>query len=274
MVKSNFVQVEDVKTHYLESGSGEDMILLHGGLPGVPTSCEDWEFNIDPLSKHFHVYSLDQRGFGLTDVPPTDCTHTARIKHVVQFMDTVGIKSAHLVGHSMGAYISEVIALDQPEKVKRLIIIATGSGAPLGVYDEYGKLAPALARSHSFDPSRARESAREILKGGIYNNELVTDSWIDRWSKRYLNYPSLNEESRKQMPFPPPPLIDRPSQIKNPTLIIWGRQDESSFVSRGLKLFELIPGAQMHIFDKAGHFVFVDQTKAFNRLLITFCGGE
>ena len=271
MIKSKFIQSGKIRTHYLEDGIGKEMILLHGGRAGVPTSCHDWDLNISQLAKQFHVYALDQWGFGLTDKPPTNFSYEARINHVVQFMNEVGIREAHLVGHSLGGYVAAKMTIEYSKMVRSLVIVDSASVAPLGNVDDYGRLAPSIGRSQSFDPSKGKDFIREILSGGIYDKNRITEEMVDRWYKEYCEYPQLSKTAINQMENTEP-LTDKLKEINRPTLIIWPKQSGGTFLFRGIKLAEIIPGSQIHILDKAAHFAFIDQPYAFNRLLIAFCG--
>ena len=108
----------DIEHHYVERGSGEPLILLHGN--GEDSSFFSWQ--MDPLSEHFRVIALDTRGHGRT--PRGDAPFTIRqfADDLLAFMDRLGIAKAHLLGFSDGGNIAMVFALKYPERVGRLIL--------------------------------------------------------------------------------------------------------------------------------------------------------
>lgn len=113
--------------HYLLSGRGEPLILIHGG--GDHSS--EWFNIIEPLSKHFRLYIVDRPGCGLSDsfdYHGEDLKENA-IEFIRSFMDATGLKEAMIMGHSIGGYFSICFAMRHPERVKKLLLI----GAPAGM---------------------------------------------------------------------------------------------------------------------------------------------
>ena len=102
MESPKFVDVDGIKTRYFEGGSGETLVLVHGGQFGSIYSADVWSLNFDILCEHFHVYAFDKLGQGYTDNPKTDAEYTMKavIEHTYQFLRTVGIQKANLLGHS------------------------------------------------------------------------------------------------------------------------------------------------------------------------------
>src|SRR4051795_1096057 len=117
------VTVLGFKLHYLEAGRGAPVVLLHG-LGGDGSR---WAPNIDPLAKDFHVFALDQIGFGESDKPLANY-HTGMLaEFLVGFLKAVGVQKASLVGNSMGAGVALYTAAKFPQAVER-IVLADGGG--------------------------------------------------------------------------------------------------------------------------------------------------
>src|SRR5438094_7387207 len=111
------------KLHYLEAGRGAPVVLLHG-LGGDGSR---WGPNIEPLAKDFHVFALDQIGFGQSDKPLANY-HTGMLaEFLVGFLKAAGVPKASLVGNSMGAGVALYTAVHYPEMVDR-IVLADGGG--------------------------------------------------------------------------------------------------------------------------------------------------
>ncbi len=105
-------------------GAGEPLILLHG----YPQNHHCWERVAPEFAKHFDVIVPDLRGYGDSDAPADDDGHTVYSKRqmaqdIVALMDALGLASAHILGHDRGARVSYRLALDHPERVRRLGII-------------------------------------------------------------------------------------------------------------------------------------------------------
>src|SRR5207249_6968810 len=117
------VTVLGFKLHYLEAGKGAPVVLLHG-LGGDGSR---WGPNIEPLARDFHVFALDQIGFGQSDKPLANY-HTGMLaEFLVDFLKAVGVPKASLVGNSMGAGVALYTAARFPDVVDR-IVLADGGG--------------------------------------------------------------------------------------------------------------------------------------------------
>src|SRR5438552_975999 len=122
-VASKDVSVLGFKLHYLEAGRGAPIVLLHG-LGGDGSR---WRPNIEPLSNDFHVFALDQIGFGDSDKPLANY-HTGMLaEFLVDFLKAVNVPKASLVGNSMGAGVALYTAVHFPQVVDR-IVLADGGG--------------------------------------------------------------------------------------------------------------------------------------------------
>src|SRR5438034_6450095 len=111
------------KLHYLEAGHGAPVVLLHG-LGGDGSR---WKPNIEPLAKDFHVFALDQIGFGQSDKPLANY-HTGMLaEFLVDFLKAVHVPKASLVGNSMGAGVALYTAVHDPQVVNK-IVLAGGGG--------------------------------------------------------------------------------------------------------------------------------------------------
>src|SRR5437868_9584663 len=105
------VTVLGFKLHYLEAGKGAPVLLLHG-LGGDGSR---WRPNIEPLAKDFHVFALDQIGFGDSDKPLANY-HTGMLaEFLVDFLKAVNVPKASLVGNSMGAGVALYTAVHFPD---------------------------------------------------------------------------------------------------------------------------------------------------------------
>src|SRR5215211_4660672 len=101
----SFLDVDGIKTFFVERGDGEAVVLLHGGAPGISAQF-GWHANLDSLAKvGFWVIAYDQPGFGRSGLP-ADHSLEYRVRHARAFVDALGLTHYHLVGHSDGAHIA------------------------------------------------------------------------------------------------------------------------------------------------------------------------
>lgn len=95
MLSGHLVQTADLKMHYLQRGTGDPVVLIHG----FPETSYSWRHQLAALSEHYAVFAPDTRGFGQTDKPGTRVTRQILAQDVINFMDALGIERAAIVGH-------------------------------------------------------------------------------------------------------------------------------------------------------------------------------
>jgi pimeloyl-ACP methyl ester carboxylesterase len=117
-----YVDLRGVSTWYDEQGSGEPLVLLHGGL----ADARFFEHNVGPLADRFHVLAIDQRGHGHTPDVEGPLTFDLMAEDTIAFIETVLGRPAHLVGHSNGAFVALLVALRRANLVRRLVLVSGG----------------------------------------------------------------------------------------------------------------------------------------------------
>ncbi len=116
--------------HYLRTGQGPDMVLLHG----ITGNLAIWHLKMVPLLRNnFHVLTYDFRGHGHSDAPPTGYSVGDFAQDLEELLDALGIDTAYLVGHSYGADVALYFALLHPERVKHVVAIESGLPALINV---------------------------------------------------------------------------------------------------------------------------------------------
>ena len=112
-----YVDVNGVKTHYYDAGTGKPLVLIHGGGHCVASAIQ-WRYNLETLSGKFRVIAPDELGFGMTEMPENpDFSLTERAEHIAAFLRKIGVDSAALCGQSQGAWIATYIYKEYPELV-------------------------------------------------------------------------------------------------------------------------------------------------------------
>src|SRR3954447_5837743 len=152
------VTVLGFKLHYLEAGRGAPVVLLHG-LGGDGSR---WKPNIEPLARDFHVFALDQIGFGDSDKPLANY-HTGMLaEFLVGFLKAAGAPKASLVGNSMGAGVALYTAVHYPDIVDRIVLADGG-----GYRSAAGAVAPPTAeavRRRQLQNSVTRDETRDFFR--------------------------------------------------------------------------------------------------------------
>lgn len=284
----HFVEVDGIQTRYYEAGTGDPLVLIHGGQFGFLSSLDDWSLNLPGLAEHFHVYAFDRLGQGYTGNPRSDDEYTfeALLRHARGLLGVLGIRQAHLVGHSRGALPVACLALTYPELVRTAIIVDSSTLAPENSGSPSGAFYAEVARRIPSGPPSV-ETIRVYADALSHSTEHVTADFVRRLYEiallsktkeairkmAVLNekiwLPSLNRTREDVLQM----IEERGVQV--PTLVVWGRNDPSAPLFLGLDLFERIcrrtARAEFHVLNRSGHISYREQPSAFNRLIASFC---
>jgi 4,5:9,10-diseco-3-hydroxy-5,9,17-trioxoandrosta-1(10),2-diene-4-oate hydrolase len=264
---SKFVNAGGVKLHYNEVGSGPPIVCLHGAGPGA-TSWGNFSKNVEAFSRNHRVLLVDMPQYGKSDkieLANPRLTTLARIMR--DFMDALGIEKADFCGNSFGGQVSLKTAIDYPERVGHVVMIGSAPVAfslfcPMPV--EGVKNIGAYYRGDG--PSLPK--MRTVLESLVYDTSWLTDAVV---KERYEA--SLDPEIIKLNQMPPAPKQDLTAEfgrVQCPTLVVWGMDDRAGALDVGLLMTRAIPKAQMHIFNKCGHWAQVEHAEAFNDLVLSF----
>jgi 2-hydroxy-6-oxonona-2,4-dienedioate hydrolase len=288
MKDPKFIDVEGIKTRYFEAGKGEPLVFIHGGHFGSTYNAYHWNLNFDDLSSHFHVYALDKIGQGHTDNPKSDADYTMAktIEHVHGFLRAAGIERAVLMGHSRGALPAARIACDNPDRVSAVVIVDTNTLAadhPSTPVNFYAKL------DENPPPEPNEEFVRREPEANSYSNHHITPDFVEEML-RAPRLPKTQEarqkidsllqrqflsDARKQK-YETLDMI-RDGRLKAPTLVFWGLNDPSAPVVLGYQLFQhlamAVPRSRLHVFNRAGHYVFREHYAEMDRLVVEFVRG-
>ena len=257
-----------IQTNYHDQGQGDGdpILMIHGSGPGV-TAWANWRMNLPEIAKHHRVIAPDMLGFGYTDRPEgIEYNLDNWIKHLIDFMDALGIEKAHVVGNSFGGSLAVNTAIKHPDRVHRMVLMGAA-----GVEFE---LTDALDFGWGYTPSI--ENMKKLLDLFAYNRELVTDELAEMRYNASMR-PGFQESYAAMFPAPRQRWItalaaDEAELKKLPhqTMMIHGREDLILPYSNALKFFELLPNSQVHLFSKCGHWTQIEQAARFNRLVSEF----
>ena len=118
--EDQYIEVAGINTRFWSMGDeGSSVILIHG----IGCYIEMWENNINVLSQNHRVYAIDLAGFGYSNKPAVPYSFPYFTQFVVDFMKTLNIERASLIGNSMGGGISLQIAIQFPDKVDKLVLV-------------------------------------------------------------------------------------------------------------------------------------------------------
>jgi 2-hydroxy-6-oxonona-2,4-dienedioate hydrolase len=241
--------------HYFEVGQGPTVILLHG-LGGAK---EFWLANIGALAPKYHVYAIDQIGFGQSDKPLLDYKIATFADFLYGFMQEEKIAKATLVGNSFGGWIATDFAVQHPEMVDKLVLVDAAGltwQAPL----------PDL------NPSTIA-GWRTLIELVFYDKKMVSDEGVMQAFAQHMRNNDGYTIQRTVASFASPQFEDgKLASIHAATLVVWGRQDELIPLASGEKLRDGIAGAKLVVLEHCGHVPQIEKPAEFNQTLLEFLG--
>ena len=251
-----------IETSYLEAGSGPPVLMLHGSGPGV-SGTANWQYNIPPLAKTFHVLAPDIVGFGATE-RPTDIVYSLRAwtDHVWAFLDALGIEKTAIVGNSLGGRIALQMATDRPERISRMVLM----GSPgVGM-----SLTEGLQALRAYEPSH--DAMRALLRNYFaVDPTLITDELV---AIRYeASVADGAYEAYRAMFFDPRHgselgiAEEEVRAITTPALLVHGREDKVVPLSVSVSMLDLLPNADLHVFSHCGHWTQIERADEFYALV-------
>ncbi len=268
MKQGHFADVDGIRTHYFDAGSGPALLLLHSAEYGGAAEFS-WENNMDALAGHFRVLAPDHLGFGQTDkIFDFANQFNRRIAHIKRFLEVMGVDRTHVIGSSMSGGLSLAVAA-RPEPdwpIAKLVSCSGGGHSPqndarevLNSYDGTEDHMRRIIETMFVDPSFAKNA-------GYIARRVEMSQLPGAWE--------ATSAARLKAPFAGATRTERDAidhgNIRVPTLIMAGRLDTLRKPGYGEDLVAEIPGAELHVFENAGHMGNVECADEFNARVIDF----
>ena len=236
---------------YLEAGSGEVVLCLHGEAPGASGEL-DFAENIGPISEQYRTILLDL---------PSGLGGDAGADLIVKALDALDVAKAHVIGNGIGGEIALRLAARSPERVAKLVAIGP-SGCLFSPFTP-----PPLEGNKAIDAywrDPGPETLKEALRLYVYDNSLNSDEVLESRQNHAREHPL-------QAPAPADvELLSIATSVSASTLLVWGREDRLAPIDFGLNLLARIPDAQFHMLGQCGHWGQTERSLEFNQLVSEF----
>jgi pimeloyl-ACP methyl ester carboxylesterase len=258
----------DIKTHFIEAGSGPELILLHGGEYGASAEIT-WRANIDELARRFHVVAPDLLGWGQTDKLYSFSDPAGlRIRHLQRFLEALGIGKAFFVGNSAGGglILRGAVRRPVPFQIQKMVTICgnasvfkTTSQADLENYtpslENMGKIVALLYH----DPKwRTEDVIRER-----YECSIIPGAW-EALSAARLRSPVHQARSTTEE------FVQQLSNLTIPLLVMSCEHDPLNQKDWDVNFQKIVPGSRVHRFMHSAHEPQIEEAEEFNRVLTEF----
>lgn len=242
--------------NYIDKGEGELVVLLHGW--GANMSL--FTSMIELLSKKYRVVAMDLPGFGSSDEPKTPWAVSDYTDFVIEFLKDYDASEVTFLGHSFGGRVIIKMFEKQnlPFKIKKLVL--TGSAG---------------VKPKKSTKQKIKQRIYKITKG-VYQSKLVTKLFPDalenlRKRNGSADYNAASPTMRQILvKVVNEDLTHLFEKVTPPTLLVWGKNDTATPLGDGQLMEKLMPEAALVVLENSGHYAFLDEMFAFNKILASF----
>lgn len=271
------VAVDGHRIHYLRAGEdGPPVVLLHGGI--IDAAHLSWGAAIGPLAADHRVYAVDLLGYGDSDRPDVQYSTALHVEVIGGFVDAVGLERAHLAGVSLGGGVGLGLALEAPERVRKLVLVDSyglGRELPNGLLSYAAAQLPVLNKLSLALLRRSRRLTRASLGNVVYDPEAIPDEVVDDLYE-LLQRPGVGTAFRSWRKYEVTRAgyrtvyRDRLADLEAPTLLLHGREDEVFPVEWAERARERIPDAELRVFEACAHWPPRERPDAANEAIAEF----
>ncbi|MGZ6343555.1 MAG: alpha/beta fold hydrolase [Candidatus Limnocylindrales bacterium] len=239
-----YVDAGGVHTYYEVQGSGEPLILLHGGFATIET----WQGQAPVFAERYRVYLPERRGHGRTPDVAGPMGYAIMARDTIAFMETLGIGPAHIVGWSDGGYVATELALARPDLVRRLVLI--GAAANAEGYTAETRESNEHLTPESLPPF-VRKAYDRLSPDGPEHFPVVFNKLAAVWRTE-----------------PDHPLTDL-GALTMPTLLLLGDHDDFT-IEHAAAMLQAIPRGELAVVPGASHALLFEKRDLANRLILDF----
>jgi pimeloyl-ACP methyl ester carboxylesterase len=268
----HIIQIDGHRIAYDQHGEGSAVVLIHG----IPTSNLLWRKVMPVLAKTHQVFAPDMLNYGKSDKPAdANVSIEAQSRLIVKFMDQLELKSADIVAHDIGGGVAQLIAVNYPERVRKLVLIDAVCFDSWPIPEFLPLQEPGAEEAMSL--KELLTTMRGFMPQGVHNKDAMTDEVIDLylspWSTEegkkalFRNFRRLNPEYTQA-------IAGDLKHLAHETLIMWGEKDVFQKPAYASKLQETIPNAKLIWIKDAGHWLMEEKPEEVSGHLITFLDGK
>jgi pimeloyl-ACP methyl ester carboxylesterase len=239
-----YVQLGEVRTWYEVHGSGDPLVLMHGGL----VDARFFEPNLGPLAERFRVYTPERRGHGHTPDVPGPISYQLMADDTIAFLEAVVREPADLVGHSDGAFVAMLVSMQRPELVHRLVMISGG-------FSKEGEAAPDMEWNVDEIAEFLAPAYGEVSPDGVEHFAVVATKIGEMAAREpYLEAAEL-------------------AKVKARTLVVFA-DDDLVTMTHAVETYEALPNAELAVVPGTSHFLTQEKPHLVNQLVLDFLTNE
>lgn len=244
-VAGETVAINGAQIYYEIYGEGEPLILIHGGLGNG----QYWVNQIPVFAEHYQVIVMDSRGHGRSSFDEQPITYELMASDVLGLMDHLKLERASIVGWSDGGIIGLEIAINNPERLDK--VVAYGANFdPTGVRLDVG--------DNAYFNAYIEKAAEDYLDLSPAPDRW--DEFLENIGTMWATLPNYSEDQLRS--------------ITTPFLILDGAMEEAIDLNQTKLMALLIPGAELILMEGTGHFAMMEQPDEFNRIVMDYLAAQ
>ncbi|HEU4478839.1 MAG TPA: alpha/beta hydrolase [Pyrinomonadaceae bacterium] len=264
------IDIGDVELTYIEHGRGPLIVLVHGSLG----DCRTWSRQVALLAQHYHVISYSRRYHHLNPSPggPIDYSYRRHVDDLISLMRSLELGPAHLVGHSYGATVAALAALERPEMVSSLVLGEPSLFSILSEYQDrvslrFHRIALRGVQKLSENDERGlavREYLKIVVGRDVYDELSLEDLLVINQNAHTLS-PMLQR-------YFEPTRLDRSSaqNLTIPTLLITGELSPGIYGAISRELNNSLPAGESFNLPGASHGLQMENPVGFGSAVLQF----
>ena len=267
MPESRFAEVDGLRIHYREVGTGAPVVMLHGTGPGA-SGWSNFRLTVPAFAADYRVIVPDLPRYGQSSKVPITGPRLTVLSGIIRgFLDQVGVDRAHFIGNSMGGQVDMKLAIDHPDRVGRLVAIGS---PPLRA----SAMAPSpaegirLIEAYYKGSGPSLDKMRSLLQAIVFDQRFLSEEIIrDRFEA------SVDPETIAANAGPMWEKEDLEGQLGRltaPVLLIWGQDDRFAHLDIALRMVREMSDARLLVFSRCGHWAQVEHAAEFNSAVRTF----
>jgi pimeloyl-ACP methyl ester carboxylesterase len=262
------VKLNDISLYYEAYGSGEPLLLI----AGLGSDSASWLGVVKEFSSYFQTIVFDNRACGRSETAQKECTVRRMAQDAIELLDFLEIKQTHVIGHSMGGYIAQELAINYPERINKLILEST---APISskrnnllfeeIYCQLKKQGHCRAWFESWVP-------------WLFSPRLISDNaFVNTFIENSVKYPYLQKADDFRSQIEAIASFDargKISAIKSETLILEGKDDILITPQESETLAKNIPKSIFQPLNGVAHSVHIENPELFINVVLRFLGAK
>lgn len=259
-----FIKIRDINCYYEIHGQGEPLLLI----AGLASDSQSWQTILAELARHFQVIIFDNRGVGRTNYPQNSFTIDTLAEDAVALLDELGIERTHILGHSIGGYIAQEIAINHVSKADKLILASTAAFTSERNKFLFANLHQALQDGIPYELF-LREFFCWLFSPEYFRHEKEVEAAV-QYALEYP-YPQPLDGFRRQVEaINDYSSLDRLDKIQAETLVVVGRKDLIISPKDTQVLLDKIPHVTSVYLENAAHSIHMEDHRGFTKCILDF----